>query len=218
MKHIFLFFMALFFFAGASARTWNVEKITPPSWWAGMNHPELQILLYGEDISSSEVTLEGKGIHLKETFRPDNPNYLLVYLDISQAQAQTFQIRLKGKGRSACIPYELKQRIPERKQTQGFNASDVIYLAMPDRFANGKTDNDIIPGMKEKQVDRNRPDARHGGDLCGIDSHLDYLANLGITALWLTPVQENNMLQGSYHGYAITDYFRLIHGWDQRKI
>lgn len=208
MKHIFLFFMALFFFAGASARTWNVEKITPPSWWAGMNHPELQILLYSEDISSSEVTLEGKGIHLKETFRPDNPNYLLVYLDISQAQAQTFQIRLKGKGRSACIPYELKQRIPERKQTQGFNASDVIYLAMPDRFANGKTDNDIIPGMKEKQVDRNRPDARHGGDLCGIDSHLDYLANLGITALWLTPVQENNMLQGSYHGYAITDYFQ----------
>lgn len=208
MKHIFLFFMALFFFAGTSARTWNVEKITPPSWWAGMNHPELQILLYGEDISSSDITLEGKGIHLKETFRPDNPNYLLVYLDISQAQAQTFQIRLKGKGRSACIPYELKQRIPERKQTQGFNASDVIYLAMPDRFANGKTDNDIIPGMKEKQVDRNRPDARHGGDLCGIDSHLDYLANLGITALWLTPVQENNMLQGSYHGYAITDYFQ----------
>ena len=110
-----------------------------------MNHPELQILLYGEDISSSEVTLEGKGIHLKETFRPDNPNYLLVYLDISQAQAQTFQIRLKGKGRSACIPYELKQRIPERKQTQGFNASDVIYLAMPDRFANGKQTTILFP-------------------------------------------------------------------------
>ena len=186
-----------------------IKKVAPTFWWAGMKNPELQVLLYGENISSSDVSISAKDILLKEVVKQENPNYLLLYMDLSEAAPQSFNITLKQGKKETVVPYEIKQRRNDASDVKGFNAGDVLYLIMPDRFSNGDPSNDIIPGMLEAKVDRNEPFARHGGDLKGIENHLDYLDNLGITAIWLNPIQENDMKEGSYHGYAITDYYQV---------
>ena len=186
-----------------------IKKVAPTFWWAGMKNPELQVLLYGENISSSDVSISAKDILLKEVVKQENPNYLLLYMDLSEAAPQSFNITLKQGKKETVVPYEIKQRRNGASDVKGFNAGDVLYLIMPDRFSNGDPSNDIIPGMLESKVDRNEPFARHGGDLKGIENHLDYLDNLGITAIWLNPIQENDMKEGSYHGYAITDYYQV---------
>ena len=155
------------------------------------------------------MSVSGEGIFLKETVRQDNPNYLLLYLDLSEAKAQTFQILLKNGKKKLQIPYELKSRVRRGEDVKGFTSEDVLYLIMPDRFANGNPENDVVDGMREKKVDRADAFARHGGDIQGISSHLDYIADLGVTAIWLNPTQENDMESGSYHGYAITDYYQI---------
>lgn len=211
MKHT-LILLIVFFFSwggGQTARAMEIKKMAPSFWWAGMKNPELQILLYGEDLALSDVTVSGEGIYLKETVRQDNPNYLLLYLDLSEAKAQTFQILLKNGKKKLQIPYELKSRVRRGEDVKGFTSEDVLYLIMPDRFANGCPENDVIDGMREKTVNRADGFARHGGDLQGISNHLDYIADLGATAIWLNPTQENDMESGSYHGYAITDYYQI---------
>ena len=185
-----------------------IKKVAPSFWWAGMNNPELQVLLYGEQISSADVSISSDDIVLQEVVKQDNPNYLILYLNTSEAAPQTFDICLKQGKKQAVIPYELKQRRADAAQIEGFNSSDVLYLIMPDRFANGDASNDIIPGMLEDRVDRNDSFARHGGDFKGIEKHLDYITDLGVTSVWLNPIQENDMQGGSYHGYAITDYYQ----------
>ena len=165
--------------------------------------------MYGENLALSDVSVSGEGIFLKETVRQDNPNYLLLYLDLSEAKAQTFQILLKNGKKKLQIPYELKSRVRRGEDVKGFTSEDVLYLIMPDRFANGNPENDVVDGMREKKVDRADAFARHGGDIQGISSHLDYIADLGVTAIWLNPTQENDMESGSYHGYAITDYYQI---------
>jgi glycosidase len=130
-------------------------------------------------------------------------------MNIAEAKPQQFNIVLKNGKKETVIPYELKQRDENAAQIQGFDASDVLYLIMPDRFSNGNPDNDVIPGMLTTSIDRNEPFARHGGDLKGIENHLDYISDLGITAIWLNPTQENDARGGSYHGYAITDYYQI---------
>ena len=187
----------------------EIKKVAPSFWWAGMKNPELQILLYGENLALSDVSVSGEGIFLKETVRQDNPNYLLLYLDLSEAKAQTFQILLKNGKKKLQIPYELKSRVRRGEDVKGFTSEDVLYLIMPDRFANGNPENDMIDGMREKKMDRTDSFARHGGDIQGISNHLDYIADLGVTAIWLNPTQENDMESGSYHGYAITDYYQI---------
>ena len=187
----------------------EIKKVAPSFWWAGMKNPELQILLYGEDLALSDVSVSGEGIYLKETVRQDNPNYLLLYLDLSEAKAQTFQILLKHGKKKLQIPYELKSRVRRGEDVKGFTSEDVLYLIMPDRFANGNPENDVVDGMREKKIDRADSFARHGGDIQGISNHLDYIADLGVTAIWLNPTQENDMESGSYHGYAITDYYQI---------
>lgn len=194
---------------GQAARAMEIKKVAPSFWWAGMKNPELQILLYGENLALSDVSVSGEGIFLKETVRQDNPNYLLLYLDLSEAKAQTFQILLKNGKKKLQIPYELKSRVRRGEDVKGFTSEDVLYLIMPDRFANGCPENDVIDGMREKTVNRADGFARHGGDIQGISSHLDYIADLGVTAIWLNPTQENDMESGSYHGYAITDYYQI---------
>lgn len=211
MKHT-LILLIVFFFSwggGQTARAMEIKKMAPSFWWAGMKNPELQILLYGEDLALSDVSVSGEGIYLKETVRQDNPNYLLLYLDLSETKAQTFQILLKNGKKKLQIPYELKSRVRRGEDVKGFTSEDVLYLIMPDRFANGNPENDVIDGMREKKVDRADAFARHGGDIQGISSHLDYIADLGVTAIWLNPTQENDMESGSYHGYAITDYYQI---------
>lgn len=211
MKHT-LILLIVFLFSwggGQTARAMEIKKVAPSFWWAGMKNPELQILLYGEELALSDVSVSGEGIYLKETVRQDNPNYLLLYFDLSEAKAQTFQILLKNGKKKLQIPYELKSRVRRGEDVKGFTSEDVLYLIMPDRFANGCPENDVIDGMREKTVNRADGFARHGGDLQGISNHLDYIADLGATAIWLNPTQENDMESGSYHGYAITDYYQI---------
>lgn len=184
--------------------------IHPDRWWVGMKDPTLQILLYGEELTDASVTIEGEGVRLKELVVPPNPRYRLLYLDLSEAKPQQLTIRITNpSGEEQRIAYPLLKRDKSETKGQGFGPSDLLYLLMPDRFANGDPTNDLIPGMREARVDRSDPFARHGGDLAGITAHLDYLADLGVTTLWLNPVQENDMPSGSYHGYAITDYYRI---------
>lgn len=211
MKHTFILWIAflLLWGGGQTARAMEIKKVAPSFWWAGMKNPELQILLYGEELALSDVSVSGEGIYLKETVRQDNPNYLLLYFDLSEAKAQTFQILLKSGKKERRISYELKARGRKGEEVKGFTSEDVLYLIMPDRFANGCLENDVIDGMREKTVNRADGFARHGGDLQGISNHLDYIADLGATAIWLNPTQENDMESGSYHGYAITDYYQI---------
>lgn len=211
MKHT-LILLIVFLFSwggGQNARAMEIKKVAPSFWWAGMKNPELQILLYGEDLALSDVSVSGEGIYLKEVVRQDNPNYLLLYLDLSEAKGQTFQILLKNGKKKLQVPYELKSRMRRGEDVKGFTSEDVLYLIMPDRFANGNPENDVVDEMREKKVDRADAFARHGGDIQGISSHLDYIADLGVTAIWLNPTQENDMESGSYHGYAITDYYQI---------
>ena len=211
MKHT-LILWAVFLFVwgmGQTARAMDVKKIAPSFWWAGMKHSELQILLYGDDLASSDVTVSGEGVYLEEVVKQENPNYLLLYVDLSEAGAQTFHIQLKNGKKQLQIPYELKVRMRKGEDAKGFTSEDVLYLIMPDRFSNGNPDNDVVKGMKETKLDRTDSFARHGGDLLGISNHLDYIADLGVTAIWLNPTQENDMEGGSYHGYAITDYYQV---------
>ena len=211
MKHA-LILLIVFLFSwggGQAAQAMEIKKVAPSFWWAGMKNPELQILLYGENLALSDVSVSGEGIFLKETVRQDNPNYLLLYLDLSEAKAQTFQILLKNGKKKLQVPYELKSRMRRGEDVKGFTSEDVLYLIMPDRFANGNPENDVVGEMREKKVDRTDSFARHGGDIQGISNHLDYIADLGVTAIWLNPTQENDMESGSYHGYAITDYYQI---------
>jgi glycosidase len=211
MKHT-LILLIVFLFSwggGQNARAMEIKKVAPSFWWAGMKNPELQILLYGEDLALSDVSVSGEGIYLKEVVRQENPNYLLLYLDLSEAKGQTFQILLKNGKKKLQVPYELKSRMQRGEDVKGFTSEDVLYLIMPDRFANGNSNNDVVDEMREKKVDRTDSFARHGGDIQGISNHLDYIADLGVTAIWLNPTQENDMESGSYHGYAITDYYQI---------
>ena len=189
-----------------------MEHIHPPFWWAGMRTPELQILFHDPCISDYEVRLEGaEGVTLNEVVRFDNPNYLVLYVDVHDACVQTFNIVLQdSEGREVVVPYELRARECEDVRRQTFDSSDVVYLVMPDRFARGSSSfHTSVSGMRDKSVCSKLPDARHGGNIAGMDEHLDYLADLGVTAIWHTPVLENDMPSCSYHGYAITDYYRI---------
>ena len=211
MKQTFIVIMALLSFLGwpRTAKANLIQKVAPTFWWANMKNPELQILLYGENIANANVSLSSTDITLKEIVKQSNPNYLLLYLDLSEAVPQHFNIELKLGKKTTTVPYELKERQHTGNDIEGFTASDVLYLIMPDRFANGVPENDVVPGMLENKVNREEQYARHGGDLQGIAAHLDYISDLGVTAIWLNPTQENDMKEGSYHGYAITDYYQI---------
>lgn len=210
MKQTLLIIMAVLSFLGFKAPVQaSIKKVAPTFWWAGMKNTELQVLLYGEDISSSDVSLTSSDVYLKEVVRQANSNYLILYLDLKEARPQKFDIVLKKGHKTTKVPYELKERTRKGTDIEGFTSSDVLYLIMPDRFANGNPDNDVIPGMLENKVDRNEQFGRHGGDFKGISEHMDYISDLGVTAIWLNPTQENDMKEGSYHGYAITDYYQI---------
>ncbi|MDR2954720.1 MAG: glycoside hydrolase family 13 protein [Prevotella sp.] len=187
----------------------EIKTLEPAFWWAGMKNPELQILIHGDDISKSEVTITSQYVRLKEIVPLENPNYLLLYMDLSQAIPESFDIVIRRGSEEKRVPYEIKQRKEDSSQRIGFDASDVLYLIMPDRFANGNPANDVIEGMRCQTVNREGLSERHGGDIQGIENHLDYISDLGVTAVWLNPIQENDMKEGSYHGYAITDYYKV---------
>lgn len=173
---------------------------------------ELQIMLHGTGLGNLTPEISYEGVTIESVSELPNSNYLVLNLEISKESIPgTFQILLKdGKKTKQKINYELKQRSTETNRNLGFDASDVIYLLMPDRFANGNPENDTVEGMLEA-ADRSNPDARHGGDIKGVSDHLDYIKELGMTAVWLTPTFENDMKPdyGAYHGYAATDLYKI---------
>ena len=187
-----------------------IERIDPPFWYIGMKSPRLQLMVYGKNIAWSTVQAKGNGVQLHHVVRLESPNYLFIYLDLNGLSTPgNIRLTFHQRQSEVYINYTLKPRRHNGYERKGFDASDVLYLLIPDRFANGNPANDYVRSMSAYKVDRNNPDARHGGDLKGIEQHLDYLYNLGVTALWLTPIQENNMPGGSYHGYAITEHYRV---------
>lgn len=191
----------------AKGRTQSSVQVQPAFWWSGMVNPTLQLVLHGHNIGHSQVTLSTTDVSIDSIVRPVNSNYLLVYLNIGKARAQRFNLQLQSGRTRQRIAYELKARDATPK-AQGFDAADVLYLLMPDRFANGDVRNDVVKGLRESTASQ-APDARHGGDLAGMTRHLDYLDSLGVTTIWPTPLLLNDMPAGSYHGYAITNYYEI---------
>ncbi len=209
---LFLHFIIIVSLLQAQAQT-QVQtqeiKIDPAFWWSGMEETELQLMVYGDNIASYKPEVSSTHIRIKEVVTLENSNYQLIYLDISNSQPEKFNIVFEGTNNSHTVQYELKERNPDRFDIKSFDASDVLYLIMPDRFANGDPSNDQIDMRMPYEVDRDHHSARHGGDLKGISDNLDYLSDLGVTAIWLNPVLENDMEGGSYHGYATTDYYKV---------
>jgi glycosidase len=189
----------------------NISRIEPAHWWIGMKNPRLQILFYGKEAGKCRISLKPgqTAIKLLRITKTANPDYLFADVEIGKdAKTGNCLFLLEnGKDRKE-IAYPLKARSDMAEGAAGFDASDVLYLIMPDRFANANPANDSPEGYLEKS-DRNKPSGRHGGDLQGIENHLDYLKNLGISTLWLNPILENNQPEFSYHGYAITDYYKV---------
>lgn len=191
----------------------NAEiKIEPPMWWTGMESQKLQLMVTGDDIRDAEVAINYEGVTVDSIVDPDSKNYKFIYLDIARnTQPGTMKIDFKKGKKTTSQSYELLKREQSPDNYKGFDQGDALYLIMPDRFADGNPkNNDIKKGLKHPvTTDRSNPNARHGGDLQGIIDHLDYIEQLGVTAIWLTPVLENDMPGGSYHGYATTDYYRV---------
>ncbi|HNX82871.1 MAG TPA: glycoside hydrolase family 13 protein [Bacteroidales bacterium] len=183
-----------------------IERVDPPSWFTGMKNDALQLMVYGREIGSYDVKTDYPGVDVSTLVRTENPNYLFVNLNISDEAVPGIVTLTFTHGRQKLThSYPLLAR-PDGP-ARGFNSSDVIYLLMPDRFANGDTSNDNVAGMTE-QADRSKPGGRHGGDLKGIEDHLDYLHMLGVTGIWLNPFLENNQQHSSYHGYSTTDFYK----------
>lgn len=212
MKRIILLFTLLVSLITMKAAV-NIEKIEPQNWFVGMKNPVVQLMVYGQGIKSADVTTAYPGANIKEVVRLDSPDYLLVYIDISGAKPGKMQLVFTDNGKKKTVGYELNSRAMKGEDHHGFNTSDVLYMLMPDRFADGNTKNDDIKGMNSYRCDRTKPSLRHGGDLAGIREHLDYFNQLGVTALWFTPVLENNSPDNNgystYHGYATTDYYHV---------
>jgi Glycosidases len=205
-KIVSLFFISIVTIGVIYAQSIDID---PAFWWSGMQETELQLMVSGENIADYTLSVSSGNIVIKEVVRLASPNYQLIYLDISNSRPETFDLIFTNGKKKISIPYELKERDPNRRNIQSFDSSDVLYLIMPDRFANGDPSNDRIPMRMPYKVDRADPNARHGGDLKGISDKLDYLSGLGVTAIWLNPVLENDMEGGSYHGYATTDYYKV---------
>lgn len=189
----------------------QIERVEPAFWWVGMKNPQLQLLIHGTEICNRQVVIKYPGVKIMKTNRACSPNYLFVTLDIDSktAKAGKFNILLKQpEKQDISLEYELKNRLFGSVERESFNSSDVVYLLMPDRFANGDTLNDNIKSQPEK-LNRNVDSGRHGGDIKGIENHLDYIKELGATTIWCTPVQENNYNKYTYHGYAISDFSKI---------
>ncbi|HET8809381.1 MAG TPA: glycoside hydrolase family 13 protein [Flavobacteriaceae bacterium] len=204
MKNI-LAFLYLFISIGSQAQ---LQKTEPPFWWSGMRLPELQIMFYGENIADYEVSVSDEVV-INNIRKTENPNYVFVTIASDEIPVGSIQFSFQKKGKTVFTKeYEFKKRRKNSRFREGFDASDVIYLLMPDRFANGNPKNDSHPKMTEK-VNREKRGGRHGGDIQGIIDHLDYLEDLGVTAIWSTPLLEDNDSSYSYHTYAQSDVYQI---------
>ncbi len=196
-------------FSSAVAQKPIVVRVDPPNWWAGMKLDSVRLLVYGDHLDGLIATASGKGVVVGRTLPGASPHHAFIDLRIRpSAEPQTARLVLK-RGHDTCrVGFPILPRDHSPHRFQGFSPDDILYLITPDRFSNGDTTNDAVPEMSEG-VHRDRPFGRHGGDIRGIIDHLDYIAGLGVTALWINPLIENNNPSQSYHGYAATDLYRI---------
>ena len=203
MKKIILVFALLFNFLSFG----QIDRVEPPFWWSDMNLSEVQIMFYGKNINQNEISVS-KGLTIKSVQKTENPNYLFVTVDTKNVAAQEFVFTFKNGKNSFTQNYSLKARKENSKFRKSYDSSDVIYLIMPDRFANGNPNNDNSKSTKEIS-NRSLPGGRHGGDIEGLIKNLDYIKELGATAVWPTPLCEDNDEAYSYHGYAQSDVYKI---------
>ena len=183
----------------------KIEHVEPLSWWTDMKMP-LRLMFHGKDLQSAEVSIKEPGLTITKVSKAESPNYLFVDVDVEKAGIYTFTLKVGKK--KLTYKYTIATRCPNSAQRQSFTSADVMYLLMPDRFANGDATNDHVAGMAEG-ADRSAFYGRHGGDIQGIINHLDYIKDLGATAIWSTPLLTDNESFASYHGYACSDYYHI---------
>ena len=209
MKRNLFALSAILIVQGLFAQAPRVDMVEPPNWWTGMKLHKIQLMVYGDHLENATATSVSGDIKILKTSSLPNPSYAFVEVEIEgTAKPGVKTLTLSSSAGSTSFRFPLLKRRQSRTEHQGFNSSDIIYLIVPDRFANGDTTNDNVAGMPDR-TDRRDPFARHGGDLRGVINKLDYLKDLGVTTLWLTPVLENNTPQGSYHGYAATNMYKV---------
>jgi glycosidase len=200
---------------GMCAQNVSIDRIDPPHWWVGWDAAQsalldVELLVEGDGLDSASLSIRADGVTMVSSKPAGDPRYRYVRLLISDtAKAQSVVITAARQNLRATYGFELRERAAAKHQPMGLSPSDVLYLITPDRFANGDPSNDVNSSMLESSTDRSNPLARHGGDLAGIQQHIDHIDSLGATAVWLSPVLENNMPLSSYHGYAITDHYRI---------
>lgn len=189
----------------------DINLVEPLNWWVGFKNTSLQLLVHHPNISTWKPEINYPGVSIEKVHQADSPNYLFIDLNISETtKAGKFNIMFKKDNKANLVyTYQLKPRDRQAEDYIGFNSSDAVYLITPDRFSNGNPDNDVETSLQEKTINRNDDYARHGGDIQGIVNHLNYIDDLGFTAIWTKPLLTNNMPQSSYHGYAITDYYQV---------
>lgn len=210
MKKLWLLATLWILSSVALASTYTIKHLEPLNWWVGMQHPELQLMVHGENISALKPEIHYPGVTVVNTATTDNKNYLFINLRIADTtKAGKFAIVFKqGEKQVASANYSLEERAKSSAARKGFDAGDVIYLLVPDRFANGSTANDSTSDQIEK-VNRSISGGRHGGDLKGMQDHLDYIASMGFNMIWPTPLVENNQERYSYHGYSATNHYKI---------
>lgn len=188
----------------------TIKRIEPPNWWIGMKHHTIQLLVYGEKAADLTPKINYPNVKLQQVSQLQNPNYLFLTIDIGEkAKAGTVKLEFyKENELVESHDFPLLQREKGTANIESFNASDAIYLITPDRFVNGNPDNDSVEGLKET-VNRELKGGRHGGDIEGLQQSLDYIKDLGFTAIWLNPLLENDMEEYSYHGYSTTDFYKV---------
>lgn len=211
-KNLFCLLCLVFISVWSFASGYNLQGVYPSNWWVGMKNPNLQLMIHADNVGNDKITVSYPGVKLIKVNKVDNKNYVFLDLVIA-ASTKPGKVKIhfeSGEG-SGDIFYELK---PRRKGNgtefaQGVTSSDVMYLIMPDRFSNGDPSNDRVQGMRDQSLRRDTVFNRHGGDLKGIQNHLDYLQDLGVSALWLNPVLENDRPERTEHGYAFTDHYKI---------
>lgn len=208
-KILLLLSLSLLSFSYANA-CYKIEHVEPLNWWIGMAQKELQISIHGKNIAETEPVINYEGVTISKKVLTDNPNYIFLYVNIdpkTKPGKMTISFE-KNKKRVASYKYELKARKENSALRESFSSSDAVYLLMPDRFVNGDKKNDNVKGYHQK-VNRSNPGDRHGGDLKGIIEKVPYIADLGCTALWITPFFDNNDTNFSYPHYSAGDYYKV---------
>ncbi len=202
--------LIIFLFVSISLHAQDL-RVEPLSWWTGMKNTQLQLMVHGKDIKGSEIIAKRPGLKIVKVHSADSPNYLFIDCEITKnTPAGSYPIDIKKAGKVIHhIDYVLKARDKNSANRPSYTTKDVIYLITPDRFANGDPRNDAAPGFREPNPARNEMYGRHGGDLKGISDRLDYIHDMGFTAIWSLPVQTNDQAKESYHGYAITDHYAI---------